>query len=382
MISRLLKDKLLKSPKSILILGPRQVGKSTLIESLGPDLTINLGDEKTFLSFKSNPNEIYERIDGVPDIKSIFIDEVQLHPLLLNTLQVLLDSKEYKNKLKIYISGSSARKLKRGQANLLPGRIFSYELGPLSAAELNYKININRSLKYGFLPEPYLNNQDDVSEKLLSTYSGTYLKEEIQAESLTRNLEGFSRFLMVAAENAGHILDFSKIAKEARIERKNCSRFFEILEDTLIATKLDVYSKSDADITKRPKFYFFDVGVLNGLLQNFNVSNDRKGMMFEHIVINQIQSSAKAHDIPIQLFYFRTRSGFEVDLILEMKGKTYAIEIKSGNLDSRDALNLLKIKNYIPSINETFIVGLNTENKGIKGVKIRNLTSFLKEIGL
>ncbi len=382
MIARLIAPKIEQSPKSVLLLGPRQVGKSTLIQSLNPDLEINLGNEETFLAFKSNPSEIIQRIEGQSKLNTVFIDEIQLHPPLLNTIQTILDSKEYKNKIKFYLSGSSARKLKRGQANLLPGRIFAYHLGPLCMAELNYDVNMNKALKFGFLPEAHLSSENDFSEKLLSTYSGVYLKEEIQSESLTRNLEGFSRFLISAAEMAGLPLDYSKLAKQAKIERKLCSRFFEILEDTLVATKLEVFDKTSADIKKRPKFYFFDVGVLNGLLQNFVVSNDRKGLLFEHLVANQIETSAKAKDLPIKLSYFRTRGGFEVDFILEIKNKTYAIEVKSGSITSSDAKNILKIKEHTNKINDFYIIGLKTESKSISGVKIRELSQFLKEIGL
>ena len=227
-----------------------------------------MNDEKTYLDIKSNPSELVERIRSEQP-KLVLVDEIQRHPPLLNTIQVLLDSKEYKNKLKFLLSGSSARKLKRGEANLLPGRLFAYELGPLCAAELDYKFNIQRVLQFGLLPEAYLSDDAEVTKKLLSTYSGVYLKEEIQAEALTRNIEGFSRFLLAAAKSAGQILDYSKIAKQAKIERKACSRFHEILKDTLIAYRIVVFNETDANISKRPKYYFFDTGVLNGLLENF-----------------------------------------------------------------------------------------------------------------
>lgn len=382
MIARALGQKLQQSPKSILLLGPRQVGKSTLIESLNPDLSINLSDESTFIAFKGNPNELIERLEANKRTTTVFIDEIQLHPPLLGTIQALVDSKRYKGKLKFYLTGSSARRLRRGQANLLPGRVFSYELGALAAAELDYSLKDSRALRYGFLPEPYLSNDDSVSEKLLSTYSGIYLKEEIQAEALTRNLEGFSRFLLAAAESAGQILDFSKIAKAARIDRKNCTRFFEILEDTLVATKVDVFEKTTADIKKRPKFYFFDVGVLNGLLGNFQVSSDRKGYLFEHLVVNQIINSAKAKDLPIKLSYFRTRGGYEVDLILEISKKVFAIEIKSGQVDQSSAADLLKFREYFRGTTDCYIIGLGAVARNLNSVKVRNVSSFLKEVGL
>lgn len=381
MVSRLISAQMKKDWKSILLLGPRQVGKSTLIRELAPDLEINLFDDKTFLDFKSNPNELRELLSaGSP--KSVFIDEIQRHPALLNTVQVILDSKEFKNKIKFYLSGSSARKLRRGQANLLPGRVIAYELGPLCAAELDYKLDVAKALAYGCLPEPYLGADNGLNERLLTTYSATYLREEIQAEALTRNLEGFSRFINTAAASSGQILDFSKMAKLARIERKNCVRFFEILEDTLIANRLDVFEPVGANITRRPKYYLFDNGVLNGLLENFNVSEDRKGMLFEHLVVNQILTSAKAKNVRVQLSYFRTRTGYEVDLILEKKSQVFAIEIKSGRVDESDAKKLYQFRQYFKKVEAYFLVVPNAEPRKIGEVNICDLCSFLKLVDL
>ncbi len=378
MIFRILKEAIEKSPKSILLLGPRQVGKSTLIHSLKPDLSINLNDESTYLDFKSNPSELLQRLQG-QNIHSVFIDEIQRHPSLLNTIQTLLDDKN--QKFKFFLTGSSARKLKRGHANLLPGRIFSYEMSALCAAELQYKLDVTKALSYGTLPEPYLEPSEKVAEKLLQTYSGVYLKEEIQAEALTRNLEGYSRFLLAAATSSGLVLDFSKIAKQAKIERKICSRFFEILEDTLIAQRVDVFEETSADIVKRPKFYFFDTGVLNGLLQNFNTSNDRKGFLFEHLVFNQIINSAKARDQKVEVFYFRTRGGYEVDFILRTAGRTYGVEVKSGNFDHLDAEKILRLNDFM-TFDGLYLVTMDSVSKNMGDVKVRSLNKFLQEVGL
>ncbi|MBK9294120.1 MAG: ATP-binding protein [Oligoflexia bacterium] len=381
MIPRLLLKTILDSPKSVLLLGPRQVGKSTLALSLKPDLHINLNNDKTFLDFKSNPSELIEQIGAVKP-RLVFIDEIQRHPTLLNTIQTVLDSAEQKGKIKFIITGSSARKLKRGNANLLPGRIFAYELGPLSAAELEYKLDIAKALELGSLPEVYLLENRNFAEKLLSTYSGVYLKEEIQAEALTRNLEGFSRFIMAAASSSGQVLDFSKIAKQAKVDRKVCSRFYEILDDTLIANRVEVFDKTTSEVKKRPKYYFFDVGVLNGLLNNFKASDDRKGYLFEHVVLNQVLASAKARDLNIKYYYFRTRSGYEVDFIFQIKDKTYAVEVKSGNVTKAEADNLLKFKNIYKEIHGFYIITLENVKRNVSDVVVCDLNTFLKEIGL
>jgi predicted AAA+ superfamily ATPase len=382
MIPRLISLAIRDSPKSVLLLGPRQVGKSTLMLDLRPDLTVNLNDDKTYLDFKSNPNELRERLAAHSGVRSVLIDEIQRHPTILNTLQTIIDDKSIKSP-KFYITGSSARKLKRGQANLLPGRIFGYELGPLCAAELDYKLDVNMAMSYGTLPEPYLSRSESFREKLLTTYSGVYLREEIQAEALTRNLDGFSRFIISAAEHSGLVLDFSKLAKQAKIERKACARFYEVLEDTLIASRLEVFDKTHADIKKRPKFYFFDTGVLNGLLGNFVASADRRGMLFEHLVIGQALASAKARDTLVKVSYFRTRSGYEVDLILELRGKTYAVEIKAGHADQGDAGKLESFREYYKNVDGYFLVTADeTPARKIGRVLIVNLSQFLREVGL
>ena len=380
MIIRNLTQAIQKTNKSVLLLGPRQVGKSTLLRGLKPDLVINLADDQTYLNFKSNPNELRQLIDG-GNYKTIMIDEVQRSPELLNTIQSILDEQPIKKKTKFLLSGSSARKLKRGEANLLPGRIVSYNMGPLCASELDYKLDIAKALSVGCLPEPYTSNKNQ-AQKLLQTYSGTYLKEEIQAEALTRDLQGFSRFLMQAASTAGQSTDFSKLAKMVKIERKNVSRFYEILEDTLIAFRLDVFLKTKADIIKRPKFYFFDTGVLNGLINNFIASEDRKGFLFEHLVVSQIMSSAKAKDLQVNLTYFRTRSGFEVDLIIEIQGKTYGVEIKSGKSHDQDAEKLERFLTYHPKVTGLYVICMSKTPKKIGSVKVCDLNYFLKDIGL
>lgn len=380
MISRLLMAKIQATSKSILLLGPRQVGKSTLIRSLNPDLIINLADNKTFLDFKKNPNELRERLQEVKP-KSVFIDEIQNAPELLNTIQSILDEEKPTKKTKFFLTGSSARKLKRGKANLLPGRIFAYELGPLCAAEVDYKLDCKKALSLGSLPEPYLSKKLD-SEKLLETYSGVYLKEEIQAEALTRDLQGFSRFLVEAAASASQVLDFSKLARNAKIERKNAVRFFEILEDTLIAYRLEVFDKSDSEVSKRPKFYFFDVGVLNGLLTNFNTSADRKGMLFENLVVSQILASAKAKDKNIKLEYFRTKAGYEVDFILTLNNKVYAIEAKSGQISTQDIQKLENFQNYYTNISGFFALAPESVIKKMNKTTVCGLNYFLKKIGL
>ncbi len=370
----------LSTQKSALILGPRQVGKSTLIQSLKPDLTLNLADEDTFLEVTSNPAHLKTLIES-QNPRSVFIDEVQRFPRLLNSVQSLID---HNPKILFFLTGSSARKLKRGKANLLPGRVFTYQLGPLVASELNYEMNQNHLLKFGALPEAYLGNSPITAKKLLKSYSGTYLKEEIQAEALVRKIDQFSRFLQGMVQVAGHFVDFTKLGHHIKVPRLNIPRFFEILEDSLIGERVYPHAEllEAADLVKHPKFFLFDTGIYNALQNNFEISNDRMGVLSEHLVFSQIRHSAWARDIPVEFSTFRTRGELEVDLILNLDQKFFGIEIKSNDhLSLHDVEPLIKLKNYLPK-SETMIFHLGTKKLKINGIWCLPWQQGLKELGL
>lgn len=369
---------LLKSKKSILLLGPRQTGKSTLLKRLKPDLMINLSSESEFLKYSSDP-ELFESVILGKNYKTVFIDEIQRLPNLLNSIQAIVDDV----KIKFYLSGSSARKLRRGHANLLPGRIFTYTLGGLTAKELNYKMDLKRALTVGVLPEPYLEKDKATAVKLLESYSATYLKEEIQAEALVRNIQGFARFLNAMANVSGKILDFSKVATKAKVSRTNVVRFVEILEDTLVAYRVPIFEETlTADTIKHSKIYFFDVGVLNGLLGNFTVSDDRIGSLFEHFIFNQIKNSISASDEKAEIYFFRTRSGVEVDFIIKLKGKVWAIEVKAGSIAKSDLGGLKAFREYYPEVHRCIAVSPKEIFRELDQILICDWVTLLKELGL
>lgn len=377
---RFLQKKLAASNKSCLLLGPRQTGKSTLIRALKPDLEINLAHEQTFLDFVSNPSELENRLKG-QKYRTIFIDEVQRLPSLLNTLQTLMDSDPSK---KFFLTGSSARKLRRGRANLLPGRIHTYYLGPLCAAELDYELNTHQGLETGILPGIYTETQESSRQKTLRSYSLTYLKEEIQAEALTRNLEGFSRFIFVVAQWSGHFLDLAKLAKEAQIPRQTAVRYFEILEDTLIVNRCLPFAKNTRKrLIQHPKYYFFDTGVLNALLHNFKVSSDRKGNIFEHLFFNQLLAGAFAHDKEIQIYTYRTEHGAEVDFIVEYDNELWAIELKaSAQVNSGDLRGLRNFKEFLGKEHHAAIAYFGPHEKQMEHVILSPWQTLLKKMGL
>ena len=381
MIPRHLAGLLQRSKKSVLLLGPRQTGKSTLIASLRPALTINLAHEPTYLQFARNPSELEARLAAGP-FRTVFIDEIQRLPSVLNTIQALLD--QGRPPVKYYLTGSSARKLKRGGANLLPGRIHVYHLGPVVASELAYRMDAVRALETGTLPGIW--TEDDARErrKTLQTYAATYLKEEIQAEAFTRNIEGFSRFLFVVAAEAGKFLDLSKLAVAAGIPRQSALRFFEILEDTMVLRRCEAFRKSARRrLVHSPRLFFFDTGVLNGLLDNFTASADRLGGLFEHLVFNQLLDSAAARDRDLRVSSYRTAHGAEVDFIVEDGRRTLAVEVKASTTISRvDTRGFRSFAEYYGRRHRPIIAYLGATRKVIEGIDILPWQTLLQTLQL
>lgn len=381
MVDRILKRKIKGSAKSILLLGPRQVGKSTLISELKPDLSINLADEFEFLKYSTHLKEL-EFLIAQNRPKITFVDEIQRLPSLLNSIQALLD----KNKnLKFYLTGSSARKLRRGRANLLPGRIFSYQLGTLTASELGKNFDTRRALSLGTLPEIYLNKNTEDSKKLLKTYVATYLKEEIKAEALVRNLDSFARFLNETVSLTAQFIDFSKLAKKAKISRHAVPRYFEILEDTMVGYRVNGFSPliEREDLIRHPKFYFFDVGIYNSMLLNFEPSLDRIGVLSENLVFNQLMHSAWSVDKDIEINSFRTRKGIKVDFIVKLENSYFGIEVKNSDaIKSEDVESLNYFKSQFVQSKGLFIFHMGKKESKFGPVWALPLAQGLKEIGL
>lgn len=388
MINRIIEVEIASTKKSVLLLGPRQTGKSTLMQKLKPDLEINLADELEFLNYSSRPETFRETIEQLSMYskqnthQSIYIDEIQRLPKLLNTIQTILD----KNKnLKFLLTGSSARKLKHGEANLLPGRLINFNLGPLVARELNYEMNTKKCLAYGTLPEPYLLKSEKEINLILRSYAGNYLKEEIKAEALVRNLESFARFLNEVTLNMAEFIDFTKLAQKSKISRHAIPRYFEILEDTLIGYRIHhfTHAQLSQDLIKHPKFYFFDNGVYNGLLSNFQASSDRVGKLAEQLVFSQLMHSCWASDVPYKISTFRTRTGMEVDFIAEISNKFFAIEVKnSSQIDHSELEGLKFFDQALPVQKKLFIFHMGVGEKKYGNIWALPWQKGLQAIGL
>jgi predicted AAA+ superfamily ATPase len=381
MITRIVSGEIARTKKSVLLIGPRQAGKSTLMAGLDPDLSINLADEMEFLTHSSRPDELGKLIEQ-HGAKTIFLDEVQRLPRILNTVQALVDRTK---SLKFYLTGSSARKLKRGGANLLPGRVVNFQLGPLVAAELDYKAETKTILSRGALPEAYLEGEQKAVERLLSSYAANYLKEEIKAEALTRNLDTFARFLQEAVLNVGQFVDFTKLAKKAKMSRHAVPRYFEILEDTLIGHRVFPYEPlmASLDLVRHPKFFLFDCGVYNGMLRNFVPSADRIGVLAEQLVFSQILHSGWARESDTKISSFRTRGGAEVDFIAEVDRKVFAIEVKaSDGITTDDCAGLEFFSANAGKVSGLFIFHMGAKDRRLGKVWALPWQKGLTEMGL
>lgn len=379
MFSRILLVAMRRDKKSSLLLGPRQVGKSTLMRALAPDLTINLASEGEFLAYASDPDLLAQRIEAAQP-RSVLIDEVQRLPRLLNTVQAILD--EGVRPPRFLLTGSSARKLRRGRANLLPGRIHTYRLGPLTVAELGDAYDEAKAFSTGMLPGIYADDDGRSRKKTLQSYASTYVREEIQAEALTRSVEGFARFLRAAAAGSGQFIDQTRLAKEALVPRVTLQRYYEILEDTLLAYRLDAFTRSERRrLVQHPRYFLFDVGVYNALVGSFDVSADRIGVVFEHFLLSQIMAVAQACDVEIRVSSYRTEHGAEVDFIVEAGSSILAIEAKAGKqVGPNDTRGLKSFAELVGRSHRSVIAYLGEHRRAMQGIEVVPYRLLLAEL--
>lgn len=318
---------------SFFLFGPRQTGKSTLIETRFTKSVwkIDLLQSEIFLAYSKDPSlfrrEAVEKIQR-EGIRTIFIDEIQRVPLLLNEVHSLMNLSE----AQFILTGSSARKLKRGGADLLAGRAIERRLYPFIYEEIREGFKLEEALSVGTLPALTGRDREERID-LLTTYVHTYLREEIQSEGIARNLGAFSRFLDLAAGQFGELVSFSAIARECHLPTRTVQSYYEILEDTLVGLRLESWRKSlRKRLTAHPKFYFFDCGVTNALNRRLTGPLDRelRGRLFEQWIVLESDRMIHYRQSEARLYFWRTNHGAEVDLLIEKHGKLIAaFEIKA-----------------------------------------------------
>ena len=314
--------------------GPRQTGKSTLVKQRFPKALVYdllLADE--FSRLKRNPSLLRQDLLALQKktLPPIIIDEIQKCPDLLDEVQWLIVNHGFQ----FILCGSSARKLRRGHANLLGGRALRYELFPLVSAEIP-QFDLLRALNHGLIPRHYIGAQP---KRMLAAYLATYLKEEVAAEALVRNLAGFGRFLEVAAFSNGGIPVFQNIGSDCGISPPTVKEYFQILEDTLLARFCPAFQKRPKRrVVQSPKFYLFDVGLTNHLLKRgpIEIGGESFGNAFEHFIYMELLAYSHYSGKDFAISYWRTTSQLEVDFILgdhqvavEVKGVP---EVKTNHL--------------------------------------------------
>jgi len=323
---------------SFFLLGARATGKSTFLRWYFGDKEcywIDLLDPDLESRYTSHPRLFYQEVT-TQSAPWVVVDEIQKCPHLLNWIHKLTEEKN----LKFALTGSSARKLRRGAANLLAGRALLNELYPLTARELGSRFQLRDCLHWGSLPAIFSAPDDSTRQAYLTTYAYTYLKEEVFAEQLVRKMQPFRRFLEVAAQSHATILSFRKLGREVGLDGKTVQNYFQILEDTLVGFLLYPHHSSlRKSLVQSPKFYFFDLGVQRALARSlesrYSPGTSAFGEAFESFLVLEVQRLNSYSGFPFGMEYY-SDGNREIDLILSGGGQRIAVEIKSRDrLDER-----------------------------------------------
>ena len=369
-IERVLDLPSLLQKKSHFLFGPRQTGKTSLIRhSLKGVRSYDLLDTSVYLALSQNPGRISQELDPRDEI--VVVDEIQRLPVLLNEIHRLIEERG----IRFLLTGSSARKLRRGGVNLLGGRARTKYMHPLTYRELGNQFDLLKAIDRGLLPSIYLSDDPRAD---LQAYTGSYLQQEIVAEGTTRNIPAFSRFLKVAALCNGTVVNFTNVSNDAQVPRTTVYEYFEILKDTLLLHELPAWRKSKK---RKPlassKYYFFDVGVVATLQgREFRPGTPEFGEAFETYLMHELVSYSD-YISGEPLSYWRSTSGFEVDFIL---GDHTAIEVKAKeNLSTHDLKPLRalaeekKLKRYL-------CVSLEPRRRNLENLTILPLREFLEAL--
>lgn len=344
--------------------GPRQTGKTTLLRETYPDaLWIDLLKAEEYRRYLQNPEllraefAVDKSARQVGQVVQVVIDEVQKVPQLLDEVHWLHENRS----LHFALCGSSARKVKRGQANLLGGRAVRYELYGLTSQEIGRDFHLDRMLNHGYLPRMY---ESDRPQRLLNAYVADYLKEEVAAEGLVRNLPVFSEFLNTAVFSDAELVNFSTIARDCGVSSHTIKGYFQILEDTLLGRWLPAYTKRPKRrVIAAPKFYFADVGMVNHLAKRgeLQVGSELYGKAFENWVFHELSAYNAYSEAFATLSYWRLASGIEVDFIVN--DMQLAIEAKASRRVTADHLRGLRaLGQDHPRVKQRILVGLEPKS--------------------
>jgi predicted AAA+ superfamily ATPase len=356
--------------------GPRQTGKSTLMKKVYPDShRVDLLLPEEYRRYLERPQLLVEEVD-LARHRFVVIDEIQKVPGLLDAVHWLHENKG----VRFALCGSSARKVRKGQANLLGGRGVTFELFGLSAEELRDSFDLERMLNHGYLPEMYLSQKP---EPLLNTYVAQYLKEEIAAEGLVRKLPAFSEFLNAASFSDCEVVNFTNIARETGVSGQTVRGYFDILADTLLGRFLPSYRHRPRRRTVgSAKFYFADVGIVNFLARRgrMTAGSELLGKAFENWVFHELCAYNSYREVFAHFAYWRLASGIEVDFIVNHID--CAIEAKaSRSVSDRHLKGLRELVKDHPEVKKRVIVSLDEKDRMSEdGIEIHHFRTFLKKL--
>ncbi|HEC15967.1 MAG TPA: ATP-binding protein [Sedimenticola sp.] len=312
--------------QSFFLFGPRGTGKSTwLRQHFGSACTIDLLSPAIFRSYSARPERLREAV-AASDSGTVVIDEIQKIPELLDVVHQLI---EEKSGIQFILTGSSARKLKSTGVDLLAGRAIVRTMHPFMAAELGASFSLDRALRIGMVP---LVTDSPAPEDTLASYIALYLKEEVQVEGLVRNIGSFSRFLEAVSFSHGATLNVSEVARECQVKRKTVEGYLSILEDLLLTFRLPVFSRrAKRHLISHPKLYYFDSGVFRSLRPTGPIDTPQEidGAALEGLVAQHLLAWIAYGEEDCNLYYWRTKSGVEVDFILYGEDLFWAIEVKN-----------------------------------------------------
>jgi len=388
---------------SFFLFGARGTGKSWLLrERLPAEQThyIDLLTARDFEELSQRPGLLSERIARLGMGRQwVVIDEVQRVPEILNMVHLEIEAhsrsrmgvgqeRPKERQLLFALTGSSVRKLRRGKANLLAGRAFLRHLYPLTYSELPSSYSFNDALRWGALPRVITESSDDARAELLSVYVHTYLREEILEEQLARSAPPFRRFLEVAAQTNGQILNYASIARDVGVSPHTVQSYYQILEDTLIAERIEPFHES---IRKRqrtaPKFYLFDIGVQRALMGSLGEHPTPRsysfGRLFEHFIVCELIRRNSYLERDFRFSYLRTKDGLEINLVIERPGAPRAlVEIKSSERINDEHLRSLSLLGPDISNSERFCLSLDPIPRLISGIHVLPWEMGFKELGL